>query len=221
MEITLLIAFSFVLGSIPCGVIIAKAKGVDLKKIGSGNIGATNVLRSLGKGAALVTLLGDVLKGIAAVAIARAFVFYPGFYASEFGAGILQSITSITSNPQAAIEGLAGLSAILGHNFSLFLRFRGGKGVATSIGVLVIYSPQVAILTLIIWLVTALITKYSSLGAIVAFGLLPVNVFLFDPVGIKVLISVMIAFLILVRHIGNIERLIKGAERKIGERSLS
>ena len=215
MKSALLITFAFILGSIPCGVIIAKAKGVDLEKIGSGNIGATNVLRSLGKGAALLTLLGDVLKGTVAVAIARAFVSDPGFYASEFGTGILQSITS---NPQAAIEGLVGLSAILGHNFSPFLRFRGGKGVATSIGVLVIYSPQVAILTLIIWLVAALITKYSSLGAIVAFGLLPVNVFLFDPVRIKVLISAMITLLILVRHIGNIERLIKGAERKIGER---
>lgn len=216
MKSALLIALAFILGSIPCGVIIAKAKGVDLKKIGSGNIGATNVLRSLGKGAALLTLLGDVLKGTAAVAIARAFVSDPGFYASGFGTGILQSITS---NPQAAIEGLAGLSAILGHNFSLFLRFRGGKGVATSLGVLVIYSPQVAILTLIIWLVIALITKYSSLGAIVSFGLLPVNVFLFDPVRIKALISALITLLILVKHVGNIERLIKGAERKIEERS--
>ena len=219
MKILILIVASFVLGSIPFGVIIAKAKGVDLKKIGSGNIGATNVLRSLGKGAALLTLLGDMMKGTAAVAIARAFVSDPGFYASYAsggGAGILQSITS---NPQAAIEGLVGLSAILGHNFSMFLRFRGGKGVATSLGVLVIYSPQVAILTLIIWLVAALITKYSSLGAIISFGLLPVNVFLFDPVRIKVLISAMIALLILVRHIGNIESLIKGTERKIGERA--
>jgi glycerol-3-phosphate acyltransferase PlsY len=212
----LLITLAFILGSIPCGVIIAKAKGVDLKKIGSGNIGATNVLRSLGKGAALLTLSGDVLKGTAAVAIARAFVSGPGFYASEFGAGIFQSAFS---NPQAAIEGLAGLSAILGHSFSLFLRFRGGKGIATSIGVLVIYSPQVAMLTIIIWLIAALITKYSSLSAIVSFGLLPVNVFLFDPVRIKVLISAMITLLILVKHIGNIKRLIKGAERKIGERA--
>ncbi len=205
MKSALLIAFAFILGSIPFGVIIAKVKRVDLKKIGSGNIGATNVLRSLGKGAALLTLLGDVLKGTAAVAIARVFVSDPGFYASE-------SILNIQ-----CIEGLAGFSAILGHNFSLFLKFRGGKGVATSIGVLVIYSPQVAILTLIIWLAAVLITKYSSLGAIAAFGLLPVNMFLFDPVGIKVLISAMITLLVLVRHIGNIERIIKGAERKIGE----
>ncbi|MCX5717863.1 MAG: glycerol-3-phosphate 1-O-acyltransferase PlsY [Nitrospirae bacterium] len=215
----LLITFAFILGSIPFGVIIAKAKGVDLKKIGSGNIGATNVLRSLGKRAALLTLLGDLLKGTAAVAIARIFVSGPGFYASSAsggGAGILQSVFS---NPQATIEGLAGLSAILGHSFSLFLGFRGGKGIATSIGVLVIYSPQVAMLTLIIWLIAALITKYSSLGAIVSFGLLPVNVFLFDPVRIKVLISAMITLLILVKHIGNIKRLIKGAEGKIGERA--
>lgn len=221
MKPALLIALAFILGSIPCGGIIAKAKGVDLKKIGSGNIGATNVLRSLGKGAALLTLLGDMLKGTAAVAIARAFVSDPWFYtfsASGVGAGILQSITS---SPQAALEGLVGLAAILGHNFSLFLRFRGGKGVATSLGVLVIYSPQVAILSLIIWLAAAFITKYSSLGAIVSFGLLPVNVFLFDPVGIKVLISAMITLLILVKHAGNIERLIKGTERKIGDRPLS
>ncbi|MDI6744556.1 MAG: glycerol-3-phosphate 1-O-acyltransferase PlsY [Thermodesulfovibrionales bacterium] len=190
-----MIALAFILGSIPCGVVVAKIKGVDLRKIGSGNIGATNVLRSLGKGAALLTLSGDILKGTAAIAIARYLSIEPLY------------------------EGLAGLSAILGHNFSLFLRFRGGKGVATSIGVLVIYSPKVAILTLIIWLVAALITKYSSLGAIVSFGLLPVNVFLFDPVRIKILISVMIALLILARHIGNIERLIKGVERKIGERA--
>jgi len=195
MTVTILIVLSFILGSIPFGVIIAKAKGVDLKKTGSGNIGATNVLRALGKSAAALTLLGDILKGTAAVAIAGYLSVGP-FY-----------------------EGLAGLSAILGHNFSLFLGFRGGKGVATSMGVLVLYSPQVAILTIIIWLAAALITKYSSLGAIISFGLLPLNVFLFDPVRIKALIAAMITILILVRHIGNIERLLKGAERKIGERA--
>jgi len=195
MRPALLILFAFVLGSIPFGVIIAKTKGLDLKKTGSGNIGATNVLRAAGKGAALLTLFGDLLKGAAAVAIARylsANLFY---------------------------EGLTGLSVILGHNFSLFLRFRGGKGVATGLGVLVIYSPQVAILTLIIWLATALVTKYSSLGAIISFGLLPVNMLLFDPAGIKVLVSILIAFLILARHKENIKRLIQGTERKIGERA--
>lgn len=195
IKIALLIPFAFILGSIPFGIIIAKVMGIDLKKIGSGNIGATNVLRSLGKGPAALTLLGDILKGTAAVAIGR--------------------YLSVGS----AYEGIIGLSAILGHNFSLFLGFKGGKGVATSIGVLLIYSPQVAIFTLIIWLMVVLMTRYSSLGAIVAFGLLPVNVFLVDYSEMKLIISAVITLLILLRHIGNIERLIRGTERKIGERS--
>lgn len=195
MKIALLIPVAFILGSIPFGIIIAKVMGIDLKKIGSGNIGATNVLRALGKSPAALTLMGDILKGTAAVAIGRYLSVGPAY------------------------EGIIGLSAILGHNFSLFLGFKGGKGVATSIGVLLIYSPQVAIFTLIIWLMVVLMTRYSSLGAIVAFGLLPVNVFLVDYSEMKLIISALITLLILLRHIGNIERLIRGTERKIGERS--
>jgi glycerol-3-phosphate acyltransferase PlsY len=194
MKIVLLTILSFIVGSIPFGVIIAKVKGVDLKKVGSGNIGATNVLRTLGKGSAAMTLMGDILKGTIVVALGKFLLV------------------------GAAYEGIMGLSAILGHNFSLFLRFRGGKGVATGIGVLLIYTPKVALVTLIIWLLVVLITRYSSLGAIVSFGILPLNVFLFDYSGTKLIIVSIIALLILLRHIGNIERLIKGTERKIGER---
>lgn len=190
----LLIIFAFVLGSIPFGVIIAKLKGVDLKQTGSGNIGATNVLRTMGKGSAVLTLLGDVLKGSIAVLIGKYLAVGPLY------------------------EGVIGLSSILGHNFSLFLKFRGGKGVATSIGVLLIYSPKTAILTLIIWLLTALITKYSSLGAIVSFGFLPFNIAIFDYSVSKLIISGMITLLILIRHTDNIKRLLKGTERKIGEK---
>ncbi|MEW6002030.1 MAG: glycerol-3-phosphate 1-O-acyltransferase PlsY [Nitrospirota bacterium] len=192
-EIILILIVAFVMGSIPFGVIIAKSKGVDLKKIGSKNIGATNVLRSLGKGPAALTLFGDLLKGTVAVAIGR-----------YFGIGLFY-------------EGLVGLSAILGHNFSLFLKFRGGKGVATSLGVLCIYSPQTAFFTFIIWLVVILLTRYSSLGALVSFGLLPINMILFDDKE-KVLTALLMAILIFSRHVDNIYRLIKGNERKIGER---
>jgi len=195
MRIVLLIILAFVLGSIPFGAIIAKIKGVDLRKIGSGNIGATNALRAMGKSAAVVTLLGDVLKGTAAVAIGRYLSIGPVY------------------------EGILGVSAILGHNFSIFLKFKGGKGVATSIGVLLIYSPLTAVLTVIIWLAAALITRYSSLGAIVSFGLLPLNIILLDYSKIKLIISIIIALLILLMHTGNIKRLIKGEERKIGERA--
>jgi glycerol-3-phosphate acyltransferase PlsY len=193
MKIALLITFAFILGSIPFGVIIAKAKGVDLKKVGSGNIGATNVLRSLGKGPAVFTLLGDILKGTAAVAVGRHFGIGP-FY-----------------------EGLVGLSAILGHNFSIFLGFRGGKGVATSLGVLSIYSPQTALFTFIIWLVVVMVTRYSSLGAIVSFGLLPITILFLDVEG-KLLSAILITILIFIRHRDNIQRLIKGTERRIGQR---
>ncbi|MDQ7787882.1 MAG: glycerol-3-phosphate 1-O-acyltransferase PlsY [Thermodesulfovibrionales bacterium] len=186
---------AFLLGSIPFGIIIAKIKGVDLKKVGSGNIGATNVLRSLGKWPAAITLCGDILKGTLAVALARYFEAGPVW------------------------EGFIGISAILGHNFSVFLGFRGGKGVATSLGVLMIYSPLAAFLTLIIWLAVVVLTKYSSLGALISFALLPLNVFLFDT-GYKgkLLITLLIAVIIFLRHRENLKRLLQGTERKIGQR---
>jgi acyl phosphate:glycerol-3-phosphate acyltransferase len=191
----ILLVLAFVLGSIPFGIITAKVKGVDLKKVGSGNIGATNVLRSLGKWPAILTLLGDILKGTLAVAIGK----YSGV--------------------EPLYEGLIGMSAILGHNFSIFLGFRGGKGVATSLGVLFIYIPHVAVITLLIWIVVVLITKYSSLGAIVSFALLPLNVLLINfQDKTKLFISVLISFFILIRHQENIKRLIAGTERKIGHR---
>jgi glycerol-3-phosphate acyltransferase PlsY len=189
----LLFIASFILGSIPFGIIIAKAKGVDLKKVGSRNIGATNVLRSLGKWPAALTLLGDVLKGTAAIAIGRYFGVEPVY------------------------EGFVGLSAILGHNFSIFLGFRGGKGVATSLGVLGIYSPQTALFTFIIWLMVVMFTKYSSLGALVSFGLLPINVLLFDSKE-KLFTAILITILIFMRHKDNIQRFIKGTERRMGQR---
>ena len=194
-ENILLVIIAFFLGSIPFGIIVAKIKGVDLKKVGSGNIGATNVLRSLGKWPATLTLFGDILKGAVAVAIGKFLGVGPVY------------------------EGLIGLSAILGHNFSIFLGFRGGKGVATSFGVLFIYTPQVAVITVIMWIIIVILTKYSSLGAIVSFGLLPVNVAVFDPhYREKLFITVLVTILILMRHKDNIRRLMKGTERKIGQR---
>jgi len=191
----LLFVLSFILGSVPFGIIMGKVKGVDLKRVGSGNIGATNVLRSIGALPAVLTLLGDILKGTLAVSTGR-----------YFGVGTLY-------------EGLIGVSAILGHNFSLFLGFRGGKGVATSLGVLVLYTPKVAFITLTIWLVTVFFTKYSSMGAIVSFTLLPANIVLFDYDKTKLFITILIALFILIRHKDNIKRLIHGSEKKIGERT--
>jgi glycerol-3-phosphate acyltransferase PlsY len=192
-NIILLIA-AFVLGSIPFGIITAKVKGIDLKKVGSGNIGATNVLRSLGKWPAVITLLGDILKGTLAVAIGK----YSGV--------------------EPLYEGLIGIAAISGHSFSIFLGFKGGKGVATSLGVLLMYTPHVALVTLVVWIGVVLFTKYSSLGAIVSFALLPLNIMLFDfQDKTKFFISILISLFIIIRHKDNIRRLMKGTERKIGQ----
>lgn len=192
--IYLLGVMSFLMGSIPVGLIIAKVKGVDLRKVGSGNIGATNVLRTMGKVPALITLAGDTLKG-----------FIPVVISNYFLAGSLHI-------------GIIGIVAILGHDFSLFLRFRGGKGVATSIGVLLAYSPIVAILTVLLWIVVVFMSRYSSMGAIVSFILLPLNIYVFDYSYEKFVISIFITILLLFKHRGNIGRLLTGQEPKIGER---
>jgi glycerol-3-phosphate acyltransferase PlsY len=193
LRISLLIICAFIMGSIPVGMLVARAKGVDLKKVGSGNIGATNVMRSLGKGPAALTLIGDMLKGTLAVALGR-----------YFGLGIFY-------------EGIIGLSAILGHNFSVFLGFRGGKGVATSLGVFILYSPRTALITFVLWIAVVITTKYSSLGALISFGLLPLNIILFDSKE-KLPVALLVTLLVLIRHTDNIQRLMKGTERKIGER---
>ncbi|NWF52129.1 MAG: glycerol-3-phosphate 1-O-acyltransferase PlsY [Nitrospirae bacterium] len=195
IKLFFLMLFAFLLGSIPVGVIIAKTKGVDLKKVGSGNIGATNVLRSLGKFPALLTLIGDVLKGSIAIIMGRYFEM-----------GILY-------------EGFIGLSAILGHNYSIFLGFKGGKGVATSMGVLLFYSPITAFITFIIWVVVVIRTKYSSLGALVSFLLLPIDIYIVDYSDEKLLVASLITVFIVIRHKNNIQRLMKGTERKIGQRA--
>lgn len=191
----ILTVIAFIIGSVPFGLLIARLKGVDLRKTGSGNIGATNVLRAVGKVPALLTLAGDILKGTIAVALGGYFL------------------------DNLLMKGIVGLAAIAGHNFSLFLGFKGGKGVATSIGVLILFAPKAALITLALWLGVALMTRYSSLGAIVSFGLLPLNIYLFDYTKEKLIISVIIASLLLFRHSANIKRLLNGSESRIGERA--
>lgn len=195
LTVTLLFIAAFLMGSIPFGMVFAGARGVDLRRTGSGNIGATNVLRSAGKGAALMTLLADILKGTAAVAAGKIFGLGPLY------------------------EGLMGLSAIAGHDFSVFLRFRGGKGVATSVGVMLIYAPPAGILTIILWLAAVGVSRYSSLGALVSFALLPATMVVTGYAGEKLVLSVIISLLLIARHAGNIKRLLNKTERRVGEKT--
>lgn len=186
---------AYLMGSVPFGMLAAGLKGVDLRSVGSGNIGATNVLRGAGKLAAIFTLLGDGLKGAAAVALGKLLGF------------------------SLLVQGLMGLSAVIGHNFSFLLKFKGGKGVATSMGMILVYMPVQGLLTVGLWVLVALVTRYSSLAAIASFVALPVFVLLAGLDIERLLVTLALVALIIQRHAGNIERLSKGSERKIGEKT--
>ncbi|HET6370588.1 MAG TPA: glycerol-3-phosphate 1-O-acyltransferase PlsY, partial [Nitrospiria bacterium] len=166
----MILIIGYLLGSIPCGLLVALGvKGIDPRRSGSGNIGATNVLRTAGKKEGLLTLLGDLGKGYLAV-----------FLALKFAQGGEVWVLA------------AGLSAVLGHLYSIFLRFRGGKGVATSLGVLLAIHPAVALATFGLWAAGFLTSKISSVGALIAFGMLPLTVALLQGAGYFLLFSVVV-----------------------------
>lgn len=191
-----LVAVAYLLGSVPFGLVIARVQGgVDLRRVGSGNIGATNVLRALGKGAAAITLLGDMGKGAVAVGLGRWF--------------------GVSPTVLAAIA----LAAVVGHLFPVFLGFRGGKGVATTLGVILVAMPAVGGLLLLIWLVVAALWRYSSLAALVASGALPALAWLLDGRPAMLGLSLTLLALVLVRHHENITRLWEGTEGRIGQKA--
>lgn len=189
------LALGYALGSIPFAIIVSKAFGLaDPRTVGSGNPGATNVLRSGNKKAAILTLLGDALKGWIAMLIAE-----------KLGADML----GIT---------LAGLGAFLGHVFSVFLRFKGGKGVATAAGVFFGFSVWLGLVVLAAWLATALISRYSSLGAIVASITAPFAAWWLLPDPEQAMAVTLIAVIVVRRHRENISRLIAGTEGRMGKK---
>ncbi|MCC8971519.1 glycerol-3-phosphate 1-O-acyltransferase PlsY [Bradyrhizobium brasilense] len=183
----------YLLGSIPFGMVLTRMAGTqDLRTVGSGNIGATNVLRTGRKGLAAATLLGDMLKGTVAVVIAGTI-----------------------DGPNAAM--LAALGAFLGHLFPVWLKFRGGKGVATYIGVLLGLFWPAALIFAVIWLGTAYTTRYSSLSALIAAFVTPLFLWWFGHNALASLFAVL-TLLLFYMHRENIQRLQAGTEGKIGER---
>lgn len=192
MSYALAILFGYLLGSIPFGVILARLGGLgDLRKIGSGNIGATNVLRTGNKGLAALTLLLDALKGTAAVLIA--------------------------GNWGADLALIAGLGAFLGHIFPVWLGFRGGKGVATYLGVLAPVFWPAAIAFAVAWLLVAAVTRFSSLAALVATIVAPLTLFWMGRIDGAVLFALM-TIVIFFKHSQNISRLMNGTESRIGSK---
>lgn len=190
----IVIVFAYLFGSVPFGVIVGKIKSVNLRQVGSGNIGATNVLRTVGKLPALFVLLSDALKGTLSVLIAR-----------HLGLGELWIAA-------------AGLAAIVGHLASIYLGFKGGKGVATGLGVFIAINPQVGIVSILIWLCTAWLTRYSSLAAVVTFLFLPIVVITLAPSPIMAALALAVTTLIVSKHLDNIARIIVGKETKISRK---
>jgi len=193
------VAVGYLLGSIPFGYLLTRAAGLgDVRNVGSGNIGATNVLRTGHKGLAALTLLLDALKGTAAVLIGH-------WIGAHGGVAILASL-------------LAGLAAFLGHVFPVWLGFRGGKGVATYIGVLLGADWRTAVAFCAIWLLVAVLTRYSSLSALVAALITPVGLFAAGD-GATALLAAILSALLIYKHRANIRRLAAGEEPRIGAKA--
>ena len=192
VEYIITAAAAYLIGSIPSGLILGKLFWhTDLREHGSHNIGATNAWRTLGKGAGIAVFIADSLKG---------------------QAGVMLGL-SLVSTPFAAVDG--GLLAIIGHSFSLFLRFHGGKGVATSLGVLSMLMGDVTFMLFVLWFTIVYVTRYVSLGSVVAGGLAPILAALFGYPMEYFLFTAIAAVLVIVRHRENIKRLMNGTENKI------
>ena len=199
---------AYLLGSIPTGFLVAKARGVDIRAVGSGNIGATNVFRTLGKTAGVFVLVVDALKGYVACR------FIGDWVAQLFGVA-----GDMTSQEYFSI--IAGFCAVLGHNFTCWLHFKGGKGIATSAGVLLALFPKALLCAAGVWVVVVTVSRYVSLASITAAIWLPFLVWWFYFSERLIAVAVIMAALAVFRHKDNIRRLAKGTENRIGEKKAS
>ena len=197
MEIIALIVFAYLLGSIPTGYILGKFAGVDVRQVGSGNVGATNVARAVGKWQGVLTLLADAVKGMLPAAIGLAMML-----------------------PSAAIAALSA-AAFLGHLYPIFLNFRGGKGVATALGALLVIAPLAGLLLVVIFAAVVFPTRLVSLSSIVAAASAPFALWLFLQPRAIVLLGAFLAAMIVWRHRGNIQRLRAGTEPRFDAHSSS
>ncbi len=193
-----LIIGSYLLGSFPSGYLVGRLNGIDVREYGSGKTGGTNVLRTLGWGAMIVVAAADALKGLIAVVITQ----------------------QVTASPIIVV--LCGLAVIAGHNWPIYIKFKGGSGTGTGFGVLIGIAPLAALILVCCFLIPVLLTRYMSLGSIVAAAMAPLVIFLLVQSGRLpveyALFALIGGSLVLFRHRGNMRRLLDGTERRIGER---
>jgi glycerol-3-phosphate acyltransferase PlsY len=186
-----LIVFGYLLGSVPFAVIVGRLSGIDVRAQGSGNPGATNVARTAGLGAGAAVAILDIAKGAASVLAAEQMQASP------------------------AVAAAAGAAAVVGHVFPVWLRFRGGKGVATACGMFAVLAPLATALAASVFLVVALVTRYISLGSILAAAALPSLAYMTHAAAEATLAAFGVAALVIVRHRGNVSRLLAGAEPRV------
>jgi len=190
MRFILLIVFCYLIGAIPCGYLVGRLRGVDIRSRGSGNIGTTNAFRVLGPKHGLIVFVCDVAKGLIPVLIAKTL-----------------------GGPDWGVA--AGLAAVAGHNWSIFLGFRGGRGVATGAGVVLALMPKVVLIAFGIWVVVVLVSGYVSLGSIIAALSVPVIALIYHVPWIYYVFAIPAPLFILYRHLPNIDRLRKGTESRL------
>ena len=194
MQIILAVVFGYLAGSVPFAYLLARRRGIDLRHAGSGNLGAANVLRTVGVWAAVIVMLLDALKGSAAVLAA-------------------QAITTGDAAPVAA-----GLASIVGHVYPVWLRFRGGKGVATAAGMFALLAPVALSIAGVVFVITIVVTRFVSAGSVAAAIALVIAAAVTGAPGPVVAGAIGAAMIVLVRHRANMERLVAGTERRVGLR---
>jgi glycerol-3-phosphate acyltransferase PlsY len=195
---------AYLLGSIPTGFLVAKAKGIDIRTAGSGNIGATNAMRVLGKPAGIFVLLMDALKG---------------YTASAWLSSGLIAAFAMPADQQANLRILAGIAAVLGHNFTCWLKFKGGKGIATSAGVYLALAPWALLIGAAVFFLAVFVTRYVSVGSIAAAVALPAAVWILPPHNLLLgIVTTVLGLLAIYKHKGNIQRLMAGTESRLGKK---
>ena len=192
----------YLLGSIPSGYLAGKARGVDIRTAGSGNIGATNAFRILGRGLGTCVLLADACKGWLAVALLP---------------GLAQRLTGVDAPVNVeSLRILAAVAVVLGHNYTCWLRFKGGKGIATSAGVLAALMPLALVISLTVWLLVCALTRFVSVASLAAALVLPFGAWLGHSGGALTGVAVALSALAIYKHKANIQRLLAGTENRIG-----
>lgn len=202
IRVILALLAGYLLGSINTSLVIGKFYKIDVRQYGSGNAGMTNTLRTLGKFPALLVIIGDILKGILACLIGN----------------IILANTAETYDSIGLMVG--GLGAILGHNWPLYFGFKGGKGVLTTLAVIMMMGPSIGLILLSIFIVIVLLTRYVSLGSIIAAIFFPIVAFLMGKEVVFTIFAGIIGLLVIVRHKANIERLINKEESKLGKKKV-